>query len=191
MAELEKWRERNHGAFPEEIFLQVDGGSENANQYVLAMLELIVSKRMARTILYSRLPTGHTHADIDACFAHIWKWMRDKPIETLSKYSIGIRDSFKLSKLKATVADVYVIPDYTSWLVDCIDSSMGQFAKQELTQHCWRFEAVEPSEYSSLVAKRLTAPTVRTKSLNSRRSLAVNVSLLLDRSLVWKRPQLT
>ena len=41
---LEKFKIRN-GYYPEILYLQVDGGSENANQYVLAMLELLVVKR--------------------------------------------------------------------------------------------------------------------------------------------------
>ena len=60
---LEKFNIR-HGYYPEKLYLQVDGGSENANQYVLAMLELLVVKRCCRDVYYSRLPAGHTHEDI-------------------------------------------------------------------------------------------------------------------------------
>lgn len=35
---MEKWKELHHGEYPDEIYLQVDGGSENANQWVLALL---------------------------------------------------------------------------------------------------------------------------------------------------------
>jgi hypothetical protein len=55
---MEKWW-AVHNRYPEEIYPQVDGGSENANQYVLAILELLVSNRMAKVIYYTRLPTGH------------------------------------------------------------------------------------------------------------------------------------
>jgi hypothetical protein len=63
LSQLESWKQRN-GQYPEEIFLQCDGGSENANQYLLGMLEILVAKRMAKKILFTRLPTGHTHEDI-------------------------------------------------------------------------------------------------------------------------------
>lgn len=42
----------------------MDGGSENANQSLLGMLEFLVYKRLIKTIHFTRLPTGHTHEDI-------------------------------------------------------------------------------------------------------------------------------
>jgi hypothetical protein len=63
LSQLEAWKIRN-SHYPETIYVQCDGGSENANQYVLGMLEILVIKRMAKEILFTRLPTGHTHDDI-------------------------------------------------------------------------------------------------------------------------------
>ena len=63
LSQLEAWKKRN-GCYPEEVYIQLDGGSENANQFVLGMLEILVIKRMAKQILFTRLPTGHTHEDI-------------------------------------------------------------------------------------------------------------------------------
>ena len=57
---IDKWFRRNR-KFPKTIYLQCDGGNENANQHVLALLELLVSKRVSKTIMFTRLPTGHTH----------------------------------------------------------------------------------------------------------------------------------
>ena len=45
--------------------LQIDGGSENANWLILAICELMCMKRMGKVIFLTRLPTGHTHEDID------------------------------------------------------------------------------------------------------------------------------
>jgi hypothetical protein len=53
------------GRFPETIYIQIDGGSENANETVLALCELIVIKRFAKVLYLTRLPPGHTHDDID------------------------------------------------------------------------------------------------------------------------------
>jgi hypothetical protein len=60
-----------HEKFPEEIYIQLDGGSENADRCVLGFLELIVARRMAKKVYFTRLPVGHTHEDIDACFGYI------------------------------------------------------------------------------------------------------------------------
>jgi hypothetical protein len=40
LRKLEDFKNRN-GFYPEKLFLQDDGGSENSNQYLLAMLELL------------------------------------------------------------------------------------------------------------------------------------------------------
>jgi hypothetical protein len=69
--------------------LQVDGGAENANKTVLAYLEWLVVKRVVRKIVYSRLPTGHTHEDIDATFGVIWRWFRERIFKTLDDYKRG------------------------------------------------------------------------------------------------------
>ena len=63
LSQLEKFKKRN-GKYPEEFLVQLDGGSENANQYVLGMLEFLVYQRLIKKIHFTRLPTGHTHEDI-------------------------------------------------------------------------------------------------------------------------------
>jgi hypothetical protein len=64
LAQIESWRIRNGNRYPEELYLQLDGGSENANKYLIGMLELLVYKRLIKKIYFTRLPTGHTHEDI-------------------------------------------------------------------------------------------------------------------------------
>ena len=64
LSEMEKFFKEN-GFWPEEVYAQIDGGSEFANKAVLAICELLVAKRMTRVLTLTRLPTGHTHEDID------------------------------------------------------------------------------------------------------------------------------
>ena len=59
--------------FPRTIYLQIDGGSENANGVFLALVELLVIKGLARNIKVSRLKVGHTHEDIDGIFGVLWE----------------------------------------------------------------------------------------------------------------------
>jgi hypothetical protein len=112
LAQLQDWRNRHDGNFPEELYIQVDGGSENANQYVLCLLELLVVKRIIRVIHLTRLPVGHTHDDIDACFGHIWKFLRKRIISSVESYKLKIEEKFLKSRLRVFVKHIYVIPDY-------------------------------------------------------------------------------
>jgi hypothetical protein len=144
LTQLETWHTR-HRHFPEELIIQLDGGAENANKHVLSMLELIVTKRIVKVVHLTRLPTGHTHEDIDACFALIWASCRDRPCLSLEEYNNHILSHFENTKIPTTIKDVYVIPDYDKLLNKCFDSNLGKLHKWPYTQHCWRFEAVLPS----------------------------------------------
>ena len=144
--EIERWRDEHNGMFPEEIYIQLDGGSENANHHVLAYLEYMVSKRYCLKLFYTRLPTGHTHDDIDAAFGRLWVWLRSKQVESPSAFKTMVEEAFKNSKLRFTVHDVYVVPDIVSWIDPHIDT-VHCYAKELHTQHCWRMFAVKRSTY--------------------------------------------
>jgi hypothetical protein len=62
---LELWRANHHGRFPTTVYWQVDGGSENANRFCLAICELLIARTPIEEIIFTRLPVGHTHEDID------------------------------------------------------------------------------------------------------------------------------
>jgi len=140
LSELEKWKLR-YRRYPDELFVQVDGGSENANKYFLSMLELLVVKRICRLVYYTRLPTGHTHSDIDALFGVIWKSCRPSSYETLEIHREKIKKSFPNFDIE--VEDVYICPDYSKYLEPSIDPHFRGMHKGKHTQHQWRFEAVK------------------------------------------------
>lgn len=52
---------RRGGKLPDTLFFQFDGGSENANGYMLAICELLVSLRLTKRIYLNRLLVRHTH----------------------------------------------------------------------------------------------------------------------------------
>jgi hypothetical protein len=109
------------------------------------MLELLVVKRIARLVYFTRLPTGHTLEDIDACFAIIWRIFRSGTCETLEKYKDMIEAAFKDSKLNAKMKNVYIIPNFQLFLEGCIDAKLKRLHKDLQTQHQWHFEAVKES----------------------------------------------
>jgi len=57
-------RNKNHNPplpLPPVLFVQLDGGSENINKYMMCLLELLVSQKVFKKIYLNRLPVGHTH----------------------------------------------------------------------------------------------------------------------------------
>lgn len=69
MTQLEK-RIEKYGALPSTIYIQIDGASENCNQFVLALCELLVASKLTENIFLSRLPVGHTHEGLISLFTH-------------------------------------------------------------------------------------------------------------------------
>ena len=72
---LEQWVDEK-GHYPSKVYWQVDGGPENANAFVYAFAEYLVSQTPIKEIYVTRLPVGHTHEDIDARFGTIWDHCR-------------------------------------------------------------------------------------------------------------------
>lgn len=52
---------RANGKLPQTLYHQIDGGSENASALTLALAELLVHRGLAKKIVITRLPVGHTH----------------------------------------------------------------------------------------------------------------------------------
>ena len=51
--QIEKWKERK-GHYPETIYIQVDGGPDNANETVLGWIEWLAAKRICSKAFYTR-----------------------------------------------------------------------------------------------------------------------------------------
>jgi hypothetical protein len=92
---IDSFRLEHHGGkYPQVLYVQLDGGAENTNKYVLAFLEALVVKRIVKRIFHTRLPTGHTHEDIDACFALIWNWFLKQNIISPMDYKSELEKAF-------------------------------------------------------------------------------------------------
>ena len=79
--------------------------------------------------------------------------MRLKPTETWDEYKESISKAFENYKCPAVVEDVFAVPDYASFFEPSIDRNLSNYAKEEETQHQWRFESVTPSGDFPLGAK--------------------------------------
>jgi hypothetical protein len=131
------------GKLPPTIYIQVDGGPENANKLFLAYCEYIVASGLTDEIVISRLPVGHTHEDIDAKFAKIWTAARNEHVLTPHNYRELILNAIgknNKSKLKVVVEDLFVIPDYEDYLKDCVDNRLSRFVKLQNAQLSWQIK---------------------------------------------------
>jgi hypothetical protein len=133
--------------FPEEFHIQFDGGSENANKYVLAFLEHLVVKRLVRRVFFTRLPVGHTHEDIDQTFSVISRHIVDKVIISPDDFKRELIEAFQGNTILVKVKDVFVIPNYQSFYEPYIDIKFKKAHKLEHTKLRWRFEAVPQDEF--------------------------------------------
>ena len=153
LSQLEQWYQRN-GRFPELVYWQVDGGPENANKYILGICELLVHLDIGiKRIVFTRLPVGHTHEDIDSKFAKIWVGLRCHSIYTPQQYKAKLEEIFASSRIKCKVVDVFAVPDYHEWLERHIDSEFGKCHKGVQTMHQWQFEKVTTSVHFPMGVK--------------------------------------
>lgn len=54
LKEIEAWRRRHSNQFPETLYVQIDGGGDNANKSLHAFCEFLVAKRMVKTVVLTR-----------------------------------------------------------------------------------------------------------------------------------------
>ena len=128
-------------------------------RWLLHHCEHLVQKRICQKLILTRLPTGHTHEDIDAVFGLIRQFFLSfDTIHTFSQFKDGLKALFKADKdfhlLEAEVYDLVVcIPDYKQFYDPYLDGKLADYARLEHTQHQWKFEAVEISQWFPLGAK--------------------------------------
>ena len=142
---LEKWKVRK-GCYPTKIFLNIDGGGENANSIVLGLLEFLVHKRVASEIVYFRNPPGHTHGPLDGRFGNVKRVI-------IAHGFVGTLDDLKtlleregLFTGLLTFTSITAIMDYRSYLEPMMDNDLARLHKLELTQLVWWFQAVDASD---------------------------------------------
>jgi len=130
------------GKLPDIIFVQIDGGSENANVTMKGICELMVSRHLTKKIVLTRLPKGHTHEDIDAVFGNIWKYIESKSVITPQAYARALEHGLKKRNEKVYVKDIFCVPDYQNWMKAYIDPALSRCDKLEWTALQWIFENI-------------------------------------------------
>ena len=114
------------GSIPDTLYLQIDGGSENTAKTMLGICELLVSRRIAKKVVLTRLPTGHSHEVIDAVFAKIWKALRNQPILSPQQYEAIIKLALRRRHESVHVEDLFAIPDYVAYMEPYLDPELAR-----------------------------------------------------------------
>jgi hypothetical protein len=111
---------------------------------LITLCELLVAKRVvASSVTLTRLVVGHTHEDVDAMFAKIWKRCRQNYCVTPQGYETHIKGAFSG---KCQVEDIMVVPNYVEKLAPYRDHQFTLCSKLESTQLQWLFTAVDVSD---------------------------------------------
>lgn len=97
----------------------------------LAICELLVAKRLTRKIVFTRLPVGHTHEDIDAIFALIWEFMKNKKVLTPQIYASFVAMACGRKAPEVDIIDLWAVPDYEKYFTNFISPQLGRYAKGE------------------------------------------------------------
>lgn len=135
-------RIKRFGYLPDTIFYQVDGGSENANIWTLAICEFLIAKRLTKRIYLTRLLVGHTHEDIDGKFGHLWYYIRLlfvltmqvtffilfycrlKRFYSFQMYERILRNVFGKGKIGFDVKNIFIVPNYKEMLKCHVDNKL-------------------------------------------------------------------
>jgi hypothetical protein len=121
----------------------------------MACLEFLVARGVARSIFYTRLPVGHTHEDIDACFGLVWNWFKKKTIFHPEQYKTELELAMADSRIPTKVIDVFALPDYKLFFNRFIDQSLSHLHREDDTKLQWNFQAVPRSNKFPLGVKTM------------------------------------
>lgn len=140
---------KREGKLPPTLFIQIDGGAENANTTVLALSSFLVARYSnlgLKAVYLTRLPPGHTHEDIDGKFARIWVKIRNESITTPSQFKKILEELFQDSKLPFEMIDVIALPDYKTGLDEVTDPELTGWSKTKMFQAQWIFKLIDRTQ---------------------------------------------
>ena len=138
---------------PRILYIQIDGGSENANWAFLAWMEILIFLRIgAEEILVSRMRSGHNHADQDGKFGLLWRAIRTEYFLEPQRYAKRIAEvlSEKTSdgtiRIPAELMDIFVVPDLVALVQPYLSKKLSGGFKKDKTQLVYKFEKVPISQ---------------------------------------------
>ena len=114
------------GQLPKVLYLQVDGGPENKNQWTFGYLALLVHLGVFEKIKVSFLPVGHTHEDIDQRFSRISVALKKKNAFTFDEFVDVVKNAFVGEEHKpAKIEVLHNVFDFKKWVGDYKEMPAG------------------------------------------------------------------
>lgn len=154
-----------HGMnLPETFYWQSDGGSENANNGVLAYFALLVKKEVFKRVIISRCPVGSTKNDVDRAIGHGNKGLRSggshvtDPEEFKRRFLRGLQDQEEYPQPE--FVEVFAVYDVWSWLVPLM-SKFERLFKLGHTQHQLKLEYSDCDKAVVLYYKKYASSKLR------------------------------
>ena len=72
---------------------------------------------------------GHTHEDIDAIFAIIWQFLKNKKVMTPQIYANLLALACQNKAKSVDVIDIWAVPDYQAYFDGYMNPDLGSYAK--------------------------------------------------------------
>jgi hypothetical protein len=100
--------------WPSELYVQVDGGSDNKARTFFAYADWLVKSGRFDVVYISFLLVGHTHADYDRYFVPITMELRKESVCSLENLMDIYKKAYKKESPKV-IEHVESVPDFTAW----------------------------------------------------------------------------
>ena len=101
---------------PSELYVQVDGGSDNKARAFFAYCEWLVKTRVFDTVYVCFLLVGHTHADYDQKFVPITFQLRQSCVKNIRDLMNVYQAAYKSANASPKcIEHVKAVPDYFKW----------------------------------------------------------------------------
>jgi hypothetical protein len=134
---------------PDEIFIQVDGASDNKATVMFCYCCYLVKLGFSDLVVVSFLLVGHTHFDVDQRFAPITFQLRRACIKTIEDLIAEYWAAYQPESQPLKIEKVEAVGDYTHWLVENALKFAGfrgpAGTPDENRPHQFRFTATGPT----------------------------------------------
>jgi hypothetical protein len=146
LQQLSELYEEKKMKWPDTLYLQLNGGSENKNRYTLAICHLLLSAGLFKKTKLGFLYVGHTHEDIAQSFSVVSRDLHRKDCLSVQELTARIKILFKRDSMVPSVKYLHAVWDYKTWLTGGqelrshhknIDSKLGGFRNRHVFRFTW------------------------------------------------------